>query len=200
MCKLLYSFIIAFFTIATTTASNLTARQVLDKTATVLTTKFGAQANFSISNSKIGTLQGTIVIKKNKFVANIPSSIVWYDGKTQWTYLKNNEEVNISIPSKSEQQTINPYTFIYLYKNGYTYTMTQKNNSYVITLKGKGKSINELIITINKNTFVPSQICMKQGKLWTTIAISNFKSTKLSDAIFRFNAKDFPKAEIIDLR
>ena len=38
------------------------------------------------------------------------------------------------------------------------------------------------------------------GKKWTTFDISNIKKEKLADGQFRFNSKDFPKAEIIDLR
>jgi hypothetical protein len=41
---------------------------------------------------------------------------------------------------------------------------------------------------------------MKQQKGWTTIDIKNFKKTNIADGTFRFNSKDFPSAEIIDLR
>jgi hypothetical protein len=41
---------------------------------------------------------------------------------------------------------------------------------------------------------------MRQQKGWTTINITGFKQSKLSDGMFRFNSKDFPNAEVIDLR
>jgi hypothetical protein len=41
---------------------------------------------------------------------------------------------------------------------------------------------------------------MKQRNGWTTINISNLKAAKLNDNMFRFNAKDYPHAEVIDLR
>jgi hypothetical protein len=40
---------------------------------------------------------------------------------------------------------------------------------------------------------------LQKGK-WIVINISNFKQTSVSDDVFTFNKKDFPKAEIIDLR
>jgi len=40
---------------------------------------------------------------------------------------------------------------------------------------------------------------LHNGK-WTTIMISNFRASNLSDSMFSFNSKDFPEAEIIDLR
>jgi len=46
----------------------------------------------------------------------------------------------------------------------------------------------------------PKQVKMKRGGEWTTITISNFQHKKLSDNLFSFNSKDFPTAEVIDLR
>jgi hypothetical protein len=41
---------------------------------------------------------------------------------------------------------------------------------------------------------------MLQGKKWTTFDISNLKALNINDATFQFNSKDFPSAEVIDLR
>jgi hypothetical protein len=89
-----------------------------------------------------------------------------------------------------------------MYKNGYDYTMTKKGGSYEVhlTAKEKSRGIQEMYIVVNQKSYTPSQVRMKQSKGWTTIDISNFKKTDLSDGIFRFNSKDFPKAEVIDLR
>jgi hypothetical protein len=69
-----------------------------------------------------------------------------------------------------------------------------------LTATDKKRSIHEMYILVNQKTYVPSQIRMRQKKGWTTININNFKQTALSDGIFRFNSKDFPNAEVIDLR
>lgn len=176
------------------------AQKVLDKTAKVVSNKSGVQASFTISSKQYGSTNGTIEIKGRKFHATTNEGVVWFDGKTQWTYVKQNDEVNVNTPSAADLQAINPYTFIYMYKQGYTASMTISGNSYVVTLLGKGKSISEMVITINKQTYVPSQIRMLQNKQWTTIKVSNFRTANLSDALFRFNPKSYPNAEIIDLR
>ena len=69
-----------------------------------------------------------------------------------------------------------------------------------MTAQNKQRSLQELYITINKTTYTPSNVRMLQGKDWTTINITNFKARNQSDNIFSFNSKDYPKAEIIDLR
>ena len=175
------------------------AKAVLDKAAGTITAQSGVKANFKMTTAN-GSTSGTIAIKGKKFYATTPQAKVWFDGKTQWTYVKQNDEVNVNTPSAADLQAINPYTFIYMYKQGYTASMTISGNSYVVTLQGKGKSISEMVITINKQTYVPSQIRMLQNKQWTTIKVSNFRTANLSDALFRFNPKSYPNAEIIDLR
>ena len=177
-----------------------TAKSVLDKTASVVSNKGGVTASFTISSKQYGNSTGTISVKGKKFYANSSAGIVWFDGQTQWTYVKQNEEVNVCNPTPADLQAINPYNFIYMYKQGYTSTMSANRNSYVVTLKGKDKKIQEMVITINKQTYAPTQIRMLQNKQWTTVKVSNFRTVKLSDSIFRFNSKAYPNAEIIDLR
>ena len=176
------------------------AKKVLDKTASVVANKNGAKASFSIKGTDMNA-NGTIAVKGRKFQATTPQATIWFDGKTQWTYMKKNEEVNVSNPSQSELSSINPYNFIYLYKQGYTYTMEKKNGQFIVHLKASNKkNIQEMYITVNSKTYIPSQIRLKQSKGWTNIDVSNFKTSSLSDGMFHFNSKDFPLAEIIDLR
>lgn len=179
-----------------------TAQQVLDKTAAVVSNKSGVQASFTISSKQYGDNSGSISVKGRKFYANTTAGIVWFDGKTQWTYVKQNDEVNVCTPTASDLQAINPYNFIYMYKQGYNATMTTQGQNYIVTLKasGKGKGVQEMQITIGRQSYVPSQIKMLQNKQWTTIHVSGFKKANLSDALFRFNPKSYPSAEIIDLR
>ena len=177
------------------------AKSVLDKAAATITAKQGVKANFRMTTST-GTTSGTIAIKGKKFYATTPQATVWFDGKTQWTYMKNNDEVNVSNPTEAQLQAINPYNFINLYKSGYAYTMNSTATDYIVhlTASNSNRKIKELFVSVNKKTYQPTQVKMLQGKKWTTFDISNIKKENIADSQFRFNSKDFPKAEIIDLR
>jgi outer membrane lipoprotein-sorting protein len=177
------------------------AKAVLDKAAATITAQSGVKANFKMTTAN-GSTSGTIAIKGKKFYATTPQAKVWFDGKTQWTYLKNNDEVNVSNPTEAQLQAINPYNFIHLYKRGYTYTMNTAGTDYVIHLVANSadRKIKELFISVNKKTYQPKQVKMLQGKKWTTFDINSIKKENIADSQFRFNAKDFPKAEVIDLR
>ena len=184
-------------------AQNATeARKVLDKTATVIGRKGGANASFKISSKKIGSTTGTISIKGQKFHARTPQAVVWYNGKTQWSYMTSTDEVNITTPNEAQQMAMNPYKFINMYKNGYTLSMTNEGQNYKVHLvaQNKKRSVQEMYITINKKTYTPSQVKMCESGTWTTIDITKFQAKDQNDKIFVFNAKDFPSAEVIDLR
>ena len=178
-----------------------TATSILDKAAATVTMKEGVKADFKMSGS-MGSTSGTIVIKGKKFHATTPEASVWFDGKTQWTYMKDNDEVNVSTPNESQLQAINPYNFINLYKKGYKATLNSSGNSHVVhlTASSADRKIKELFITVDKKTYHPTQVKLLQDKKWTIFDITNLKKQATADAEFRFNAKDFPHAEIIDLR
>ena len=198
MKKIVFSLMLL---VASMTTMAQTARQVLDKAAKTVTSDSGVKADFKLTNS-LGSTNGTIAIKGVKFHATTPQAIVWYDGKTQWTYMKNNDEVNVTTPTAAQQQAINPYTFINLYKKGYKMTMNKTASAFTVHLTAEeaSRKIQELFITVDKKSYQPTQVKMLQGKKWTTFDISGIKKQQIADATFRFNQKDFPTAEVIDLR
>ncbi len=177
------------------------ARKILDKTASVVGRKGGASANFTVSSSKVGTVSGSIAIKGNMFHARTPQAIVWYNGKTQWSYMKSTNEVNISTPTEAQKMKMNPYTFLTMYKSGYNLSLTRKGKNYNVHLvaQNKTRSVQEVYLSIN-SSYTPTTVKMREGQTWTTIAITNFRAQSQPTSTFTFRVKDFPSAEIIDLR
>ena len=178
------------------------AKSILDKAAATVSNPNGVQANFQMISKQYGSTYGSISIKGRKFHASTPEAIVWFDGKTQWTYMKNNDEVNVRNPTEAELQAINPYNFINIYKQGFKLSSKKVNNSYEVHLKAtdKKRKIQEMYIIVDQQSYRPTHVKMYQNGKWTVLLISSLKSTSLNDGLFQFNAKDFPQAEIIDLR
>ena len=178
-----------------------TAKSVLDKAAATISAKEGIRANFRMSGTH-GNTKGSIAVKGKKFYATTPQATVWFDGKTQWTYMKNNDEVNVANPTESQLQAINPYNFINLYKKGFNYTLNKSGNDYVVHLTASSPQtkIKEMFISVDKKSYHPTQIKLLQGNKWTIFYITDLRKEALPDSQFRFNAKDFPTAEVIDLR
>lgn len=177
------------------------ARKVLDKTARLVGRKGGASADFAITSSKYGNQSGTLAIKGTKFHAKTNQANVWFNGKTQWSYMQKTNEVNVSTPNEAKQMSMNPLKFISMYKNGYNLGMTTVGGNYKVhlTATNQKRSVPEMYVTVKKN-YEPIEVRMRQGKTWTTITISNFQAKNLDDKTFEFNSKDFPTAEVVDLR
>lgn len=181
--------------------SSADAKKVLDKAAAVVGRRGGAAANFSITGGEVGRTSGSIIIKGNKFKAITPETTIWFDGKTQWAYMKSTNEVNVSTPSEAKRLSMNPYAFITMYKNGYHMSMKTTAAAYIVHLQAihPARSMQEFYVTISK-TFYPQQIKMLQGKKWVTINISSFRVASHPNSYFRFRHSDAPSAEVVDLR
>ena len=179
-----------------------TAREVLDKCATKVSAPEGIQAQFSMNSAQYGQASGTIAVKGRKFCASTDVTSMWFDGTTLWTYVKQNDEVNVTTPNDQQLEVLNPYNFINLYKSGFNTTMTTTAQNYVVHLTATDpqRKVQEMFITIGKSTYMPSEVKLLQKQKWTTFTIGQLKVTALPDATFRFNSSDFPSAEVIDLR
>lgn len=179
-----------------------TAKQVLDKCAGAVSSKSGVQADFSMESVQYGNASGQIFVKGKMFHATTQMATMWFDGKTLWTYMSKNEDVNVTNPSEAQLQVMNPYNFINMYKKGFSYTMTQSGSAFNVHLTATDANmrVKEMFITVDKTTYHPTEVKLLQKQKWTTFTIKNLKSAKLADSLFRFNSKDFPQAEVIDLR
>ena len=184
------------------TASAQTVNAVLDKCAATVNSSDGVSANFTMTSAQYGNATGTISLKGEKFCIQSNVTSMWFDGKTLWTYLASNEEVNISTPTAQQLQTLNPYNFINLYKSGYKTTMTTSSSAYDIHLTATSDQtrIREAFLTVDKTSYAPKVIKMLTGTKWSTFTISGLKKASLPDSKFRFDANAYPDAEIIDLR
>jgi len=178
------------------------ARTILDKAAATVNHPAGVEAQFLMYSRQFGNTSGSISVKGRKFHAVTPQAIAWFDGTTQWTYMKGNEEVNVSTPTEAELQAVNPYTFINLYKDGFHLSSKKVGKFYEVHLVSKNKSrkIQQMYIIVDQATYRPTHVKMLQNGKWTTIVITHLQQKTLSDDIFKFRQQDFPQAEVIDLR
>lgn len=180
------------------------ASSLLEKAATAYRNSNGLTAEFSIvsqasrQQSASGT-EGTISMRGEKFLFTTSESHVWFNGRTQWVYMKQNEEVNVSNPSGDELQSTNPMLLLGNYRKNYK--ASTKGSSIVLTPRVKSE-IAKITLQINRQNNLPSLITLTmRNRTVTTIRISRIRTNvNQNDAIFTFNPKNYPKAEVVDLR
>ncbi len=184
-------------------ANAQTAVTVLDKAADEYKKNASVTADFEINLG--GNIEsGNILLQGTKFRTTTSESIIWFDGKTMWTYIKDNEEVNVTEPSATQLARINPYAFINMYKKGYDVAFGGNTSTYyevILTAKGSNASIQKAIIRINKGTYQPRYIMMGTSRADIEINVKSYKAgAKQPDTEFLFDKKKYPKVDVIDLR
>jgi len=186
---------------------------ILDKASAALEKANGISASFALHFKGMEqgseSFEGTIQMKGDKFTLVTPDAYTWYDGKTQWVYRIRNEEVNISEPSGEELQYVNPTLLLRVYKKGFTAsykgesTASSGKTAYDIELTPKKKAdIVKVLLQIEKISSMPSRITIEdKNGAQTTIQINEIKTgLNQPDTFFVFNSKEYPDAEVIDLR
>ena len=176
------------------------AKAVLDKVISTFTEEGGIQIDFE------GTEKGTIVMKGEKFYLHSGQIQSWYDGKTQWSYVADTEEVNISHPTPEELQGINPYFILVNYQENFESSykgMKTHEGKQVqeIVLAPKGNANEQITLWISKTNHPIYIKVENNGKPVSEIHVKNVRKQKeINDHVFRFNKSLYPNAEIIDLR
>jgi len=155
-----------------------------------------------MKSAQYGDATGTISVKGRKFTATTPKASMWFNGQTLWTYMAESEEVHVTTPTDSQLQALNPYNFINMYKQGYAYKLSSaaKTHTVHLTATDTRRKVQEMFITMDRQSFVPSEVKLRQGSKWTTFTVSQFRTATLADGVFQFNAREYPSAEVVDLR
>ena len=201
MKKLLLLFTCFFALLTSNAQDNRIAEKILDKVFVFLSNPEGVRIDFT------GSENGYLIMKGEKFYLNNQSIQSWYDGKTQWSYVADTEEVNISHPTPEELQGINPYYILMRYKTDFNYRYIGKQSrngveGHEIVLTPKHSGNQEIIRIFISKAHHPLAMKIEQnGQAISEINIANFETNqRLEDKMFQFNKSLYPNAEVIDLR
>jgi len=151
------------------------------------------------------TGKGAIRMKGRKFVNDLGEQVIWFDGKTMWTLVRDNEEVNVTQPTPKEVSRMNPYAFVSLYKNGYNVSEGASTNAYhefVLKAKDSETSLQTVVLRLNRSSLQPIYVKMAGADAQAVeIQVTSFaKIRNYPDALFVFPDRKFPNVDIIDLR
>lgn len=206
-------FTLIFFFAAATVVNAQNARAILDKASQTYNETGGVAASFTLDAKDLSantySYDGKAYMKGDKFKIEIPDATTWFDGTTQWVYIKDTEEVNITSPTGEELQAISPSVLFNIYKRGFNLTYMGEKRAGGKTLQEielipqkKGGDFSKINVQIDKATNIFYKIVLtdKEG-MENILTIKNYQVDKnLSDNLFRFDKKDYPEAEIVDLR
>lgn len=156
------------------------------------------------------TQQGTLYVKANanKYKISMTGQDMISDGKTLWTYLKEEKEVQVTNVDKSDD-ALNPAKIFTIYEKGfkYLYAGDKKVGAKVfqmidLTPVDINKSYFKIRLTIDKTAkqIASALIFEKNGNKYTYNVKSFAGNAKVPESTFIFDAKKYPGVEVVDLR
>ena len=158
--SLLFTVWMLFLTIPTV-AQQPDARDILDRAADAFRREGGVKITFSVRAPE-GNTNGSIRLKGDKFLLETEGVTTWFDGRTQWSYLASSDEVNVSEPTPEELQSINPYSWLSLYKQDYNLKVAKTGNAsddtaykVVMNATKRSQDMQCIILYIEKGSFRP---------------------------------------------
>lgn len=194
-------FFLLMLTLSLSAQQDTKAKNILDKTVEKYNQSKGISVIFG------GSQSGKLLLKGEKFQLTTQDVTTWFDGQTQWSYLKQNEEVNISTPTPEELRAINPYAWLSLYKQGFNYRYSgvktrEGKQGHEIVLTPQTKQDIQSITLLIGSDYEPIYIGIlpTEGQMQEFIVHNYRTQLNLNDNAFRFDKSKYPNAEIIDIR
>lgn len=156
------------------------------------------------------TQQGTLFVKANanKYKVVMTNQDLISDGKSQWTYLKNDQEVQVTNVDNSAD-AINPAKIFTVYEKGfkYQYTGDKKVGSKVYQMidlspTDAKKPFYKVRLSIDKAAKQIANVLIfdKNGNRYTYNVKTFVPNVKVPETTFAFDAKKYPGVEVVDLR
>ncbi len=151
-------------------------------------------------------LSGKLVMQADKFHLDTDLLSLWFNGSTQWVYMKEIKEVNISSPTVEELTETNPMMMIKTQKANCRISMSgnkdAKNHSIVFKPKSSNADFTKLIIQIDKASKQLKSVKIEQANAATNeITFRNFqKDATICSKMFNFDQTKYKGVVINDLR
>ncbi|MEJ7558216.1 MAG: outer membrane lipoprotein carrier protein LolA [Pedobacter sp.] len=156
------------------------------------------------------TQQGSLIANSeaNKYKVSMTEQEVYSDGKSQWTYLKENKEVQIT-DVDNNADGVNPAKIFTIYEKGYKYLFVSEKKVGAKTLQTIDlspldikKTVFKIRLTIDKVAKQITNVVIfdKSGNRYTYAIKAFTPNVKVAETVFAFDAKKYPGVEVVDLR
>lgn len=198
--------IILFSSLSAAYAQN--AVQLLRKSASALGMNRGVSVSYESSffdnrGRGISSSKGRLDVLGKKFRLQDAVTAV-YDGKSLTFYNKEDNTLNISSPTSEELAQINPLVLLDQPDGGFhVFDLPETKLGPVIGLTPKQKSnFSQIEVCLNRENNLPLYIKVSlTDRSYISIKIMGVvPMPSLAKYSFKIDPKDYPKAEIIDLR
>ncbi len=193
---------ILFFLLLSNFMWGQTAMDVLDGVADKFRKDGDVEIGFTL-NPTATPAAGVIKLAGEKFNLAVDGMVVWFDGVTMWTYVAENQEVNVTTPTATEVARMNPYAFVSMYKTGYKVAFGKSAAAYYdinLTTSDEGKNISRIHLRVSKSNQQLQYVALHSESGVMEIKVNSYEVKRFPVSTFTFDKTKYRDAEVIDLR
>ncbi len=213
MKKFLFLFIISFISCQVFSQVDLKAKSILDKVSekTKNYPSINAAFEFIMQNDAAGlkeVKEGNLILQKNKYKLSMDGIEIYCDGTSQWTFMKDAGEVNLSDASSNDVDALNPASIFTIYEKGFKNTYlgefsngTKKTHKIELVPTSK-MDFTKIIIEIDQatNQILSANMISNDGNNFIIKVKSMSTNNNYPASTFMFDSKKNPKVQVIDMR
>ncbi|MCF0207701.1 MAG: outer membrane lipoprotein carrier protein LolA [Bacteroidales bacterium] len=208
--------IISVFVATLMLAQNQSSQmEILDQVAAKTEKYSGLKLDFTmyvenLHNAKRDSYKGSAVYKSGYYKMDIMGQIVFSDGKTNWTYLKDAEEINITANTENEAFMTNPKAILKDYKTKYKVNFIadkfEDNHPLLefdfIPKQIENKKYSKITIRLEKakKQIYSVRYVGKDGVSYLIVINKMLENPTIQDSEVKYSDSLFPNAEVIDMR
>ncbi len=153
-------------------------------------------------------LSGEVMVSGDKYHLATSGQEIINDGKTTWTYLKNENEVNIT-ESDPTNQDMSPAQMYNMYKKGYKYQLLKSvkeggvtYDQIELTQEDRKNDVFKVDLLVNPvDKSIKSVKTFKKNGTRTTFTLKNFKpNVPVTATTFAFDKNAHKGVKVVDLR
>lgn len=206
MKKIVFLFFALFPLVAVAQGS---AEALLDKAVAVIKSDAAVQMDYDYTvydddDVIVYSDNGTMKLDNDRYSLVMENMKVWCDGKVQWSYMKDIDEVYITGADSDEAQNLSPLYIMEKYRESYSMVLVDKGTSAMVILTSKEpeEEVERLELVIDKETARLQSLFIymsAQGKV--EVFLNNYVAKcSFGRNEYECPVNAFPTAEIIDMR
>lgn len=203
--------LLLFITTCTLAFSQNDAKSILDKSAAKIKNYAAIEISFDLTMENPGegiheNHKGKAYMKGNLYKLNVMGVENYFDGKNIYTYMPEVKEVNIKNPSEDEEEMLNPTKIFNIHNTGFKQKLVSNSNGvayielYPNDLKKNFSKIGVWVNTANSTIQKVTSFGKDGNNLIITIREMKQPATIPADSFFKFDTKQHPGVDVVDMR
>ena len=147
---------------------------------------------------------GVMRIDGSRYSLLMDDMKVWCDGRTQWSYMKEVNEIYVTDASSGEAQSLSPLSIMERCRSGFSATMSASGGKVVVAMQSPGDDTGisrvELSFDGASCRLLSMKVFMTNNGRVEAVMTNYAAKCSFPKSSYTCPVADFPTAEVVDMR